>query len=145
MWLKDIPVGTKVTDKLLRRVLISSVCSILLCMACLVGTTWAWFTVSIENNGNEIKIGEPKINMTVDGESCVSGTALFGSENVLQLAHGNVTDDFDKKSTLYVTLTLQCGDETSSVYVVLNEENGYSYSVNIHNENGEPCRHRRRQ
>lgn len=59
MRLKDlftVPEGQKVTEKYFHRVLISSICSILLCMSCLAGTTWAWFTVSIENQGNEIQI-----------------------------------------------------------------------------------------
>lgn len=42
--------GEKVTEKTLRRVLISSVCSILLCMMCLFSTTWAWFAVSVESD-----------------------------------------------------------------------------------------------
>ena len=47
---------TKVTENLFNKVLISAVCTILLCMTCLVSTTWAWFTVSIENTGNVIQI-----------------------------------------------------------------------------------------
>lgn len=54
--LYTIPEGTKVTEKMFGRVLLSSICSILLCMACLISTTWAWFAVSIENEGNEIQI-----------------------------------------------------------------------------------------
>ena len=34
-----VPEGKKITEKMFGRVLISSVCSILLCMACLIGTT----------------------------------------------------------------------------------------------------------
>ena len=51
-----VPEGKKVTEKMFAKVLVSSICSILLCMACLVGTTWAWFSVSVENTGNEIQI-----------------------------------------------------------------------------------------
>ena len=51
-----VPQGEKVTEKHLRRVLISSICSILLCMTCMVSTTWAWFTVSIENTNNVIEM-----------------------------------------------------------------------------------------
>ena len=61
MRLKDlftVPSGQKVTEKHMRRVLISSICSILLCMTCLVSTTWAWFAISIENEQNEIVTAE---------------------------------------------------------------------------------------
>lgn len=135
----SIPDGEKVTEKALRRVLISSICSILLCMTCLVSTTWAWFAVSIENTGNEIWIGKPKINLTVGGSEYVSGTELPGSDIALCLVHANKTDDFDKKSTLYVTLTLQSDKETTSVYTTLNESNNYSAVINIENETGKTC------
>ena len=65
-----VPEGEKITEQVFCRVLISSICSMLLCMACLAGTTWAWFTVSIENTGNVIEIGtnwtEPSEEATTD-------------------------------------------------------------------------------
>ncbi len=74
MRLKDlftVPTGHKVTEKHLRRVLISSICSILLCMTCPVSTTWAWFAVSIENTGNIIEIATVTTHIDVmkDGVS----------------------------------------------------------------------------
>lgn len=57
-YLFTVPENEKVTEKHLMRVLISSVCSILLCMTCLVSTTWAWFTVSISSENNVIGIGQ---------------------------------------------------------------------------------------
>ena len=47
----------KITDKALRRVLIVSVCSILLCMSCLVGTTWAWYTTTFVSE-ESLQIGK---------------------------------------------------------------------------------------
>lgn len=80
MRIKDwftVPEGKKVTEKVFGRVLLSSVCSILLCMVCLASTTWAWFSVSLENKGNEIQIAaatvEVKVNDTTldaNGDSC---------------------------------------------------------------------------
>ncbi|MBQ5607534.1 MAG: hypothetical protein IIU86_00735, partial [Oscillospiraceae bacterium] len=64
-----VPQGEKVTEKHLRRVLISSICSILLCMTCMVSTTWAWFTVSVENRDNEIQIATVAANVHVQDES----------------------------------------------------------------------------
>lgn len=57
-YLFTVPENEKVTEKHLMRILISSVCSILLCMTCLVSTTWAWFTVSISSENNVIGIGQ---------------------------------------------------------------------------------------
>ena len=140
MRLKDlftVPAGQKITEKHLWRVLGSSICSILLCMTCLVSATWAWYNVSVENDGNVIWIGQPGIHMTVDGASCESGTELSGSEIELTMAHANHTDDFDKKSTLYVTLNLQKEGATAFHYVTLNESNDYSSMVRIQNDMGD--------
>lgn len=73
MRIKDlftIPENEKVTEKVFARVLISSVCSIVLCMACLFGTTWAWFTADIENTENQIQIATvtEKVKVTGGGE-----------------------------------------------------------------------------
>lgn len=126
-----VPKGQKITERHLRRVLISSICSILLCMTCLVGSTWAWFTVSIENTGNRIGIGKPEVNLTVDGECLSAGISLAKGTHKIQIEHANEMDDLQKKSTLYVTLTVQSGDEVITGYVVLNEENQYGTELNV--------------
>ena len=64
----------KITEKRLLQVLISSVCSMLLCMACLAGTTWAWFAVSIENENNEIRIPD-SFTQNTDAETNTPTTA----------------------------------------------------------------------
>ena len=63
MHIKDlfaVPEGKNISEKMFGRVLLSSVCSILLCTACLVGTTWAWFTVEVKSAESSIVIGEPE-------------------------------------------------------------------------------------
>lgn len=130
-----VPSGEKITEKQLYRVLVCSICSILLCMTCLAGVTWAWFTVSIQNTGNEIYIGKPEAKLTVNGEAYTPGAALTG-DAVLQLEHTSKEDDLQKKSTLYVTLTIQSDGATTTVYKALNESNHYSAQVTIDNETG---------
>lgn len=134
-----IPEGKKVTEKVFGRVLISSVCSILLCMVCLISTTWAWFTISIDNMGNEIQIGKPEIKFTVDNSEYVPGTELENKDIILSMVHANTADEFHKKSTLYVTLTIQNGSETTTVCTTLNESNNYSAVINIQNNTEMPC------
>lgn len=135
----SIPDGEKVTEKALRRVLISTISSILLCMTCLVSTTWAWFAVSIENTGNVINIGKPEINLTVDGSSYESGSPLPSDDYILSIVHANEVDDFQKKSTLYVTLNIQNDGGTTTVFTTLNEGNNYSATINIENSTEKPC------
>lgn len=80
MRIKDlftVPEGTKVTEKMFSRVLISSVCSILLCMVCLTATSWAWFTASVESTVNiqtapvtlktEVKLGTQTVDALANG------------------------------------------------------------------------------
>lgn len=62
---EDLSVEIKITEKRFRTVLISSVCSILLCMACLAGTSWAWFYAGIENTENVIQIAPATLETQV--------------------------------------------------------------------------------
>ena len=61
-----VPEGEKVTEKHLYRVLISSICCIVLCMVCLVSTTWAWYTTTIVSEGNVIEIGDFQVKVEID-------------------------------------------------------------------------------
>lgn len=102
----SLPEGKRITEKYLYRVLILSVCSVLLCMGCLVGTTWAWFAVSIENTDNVIEIGEPSAALRVDGTEAVSGRELTSGEHTINVTNSGTADVFNKKSTLYVTFSV---------------------------------------
>lgn len=93
-----VPEGKKVTEKMFARVLISSVCGILLCMACLAGTTWAWFAVSIENTGNEIQIATVTANVTITGTDITKAStgaeqneSVKPEDDVYKLAAGTYT------------------------------------------------------
>ena len=130
-----VPKGKKVTEKVFARVLVSSVCSILLCAACLAGTTWAWFAVSIENSGNVIQVGTPEITMTISDPAAEASPSETGSSRWLaagtyrvEMEHANKEDAFQQKSTLYVTLTI---DGQTSVYTVLEQQNGYRAQITL--------------
>jgi len=125
----SVPEGKRITEKYLYRVLISSVCSILLCMSCLIGTTWAWFTVSIENTENVIEIGTPSVVVSVDGVGFTSGNTLPGGEqHTIHVSHDNDGDALNQKSTLYVTFSVYNSvddsvDNMVTGYVTLNSAN----------------------
>lgn len=134
MQLKDlftVPVGQKVTEKHLRRVLISSICSILLCMSCLVGTTWAWFTVSIENKDNVIRVGRPEVTVTIDGNLFTSGGTLLAGENVVKIDRIANQDDLQKKMECYVILSLQRDSETLGIHkIIVSESSAVTIKTN---------------
>lgn len=127
-----VPKGQKVTEKQLLRVLTASICSIVLCMSCLVGTTWALFTVSIENTDNVIQIGEPSVSV-VEGETKLDSgkTTLEKGTHTVQITHANAEDDLQRKSTLFVTLSLKTEAEAINRYITLNHENKYQTAVTI--------------
>lgn len=138
MHIKDlfaVPEGKNISEKMFGRVLLSSVCSILLCTACLVGTTWAWFTAEVKSAESSIVIGEPEAVLLVDDADFVSGALLEGGEHKVTLAHGGNSDAFAYKSTLYVTLTV----DGTPVYVLLNAENGYRRELTVQVPDGAQC------
>ena len=113
-----VPEGAKVTEKLFGKVLLSSVCGILLCMACLIGTTWAWYTVSIDNAGNVIEIVKPDVTVKVDDALFTSGDVLPEGDHTITISRTVNQDDLRKKMELYFVLVIQSEDRTPDVYKV---------------------------
>lgn len=115
-----VPTGQKVTEKHLRRVLVSSICGILLCMSCLAGTTWAWYTVEIENRGNEIQIA----TVTADVD-------VLEASNAVQLDDGGNYTFETGTYTVQINLESDATEAKNPVYVVISvssgEENAYYY------------------
>lgn len=131
----SIPKGEKVTEKALRKVLISSVCSILLCMTCLVSTTWAWFAVSIENTENVIQIATIKETVTI--ANAEDNTVIELQNGTYTLVNGiyNITvslvndatgpDGLNKqRSPAYVLLSVKRKGGTEYVYFAFEEGDG---------------------
>ena len=119
-YLFTVPQGEKVLEKHLRRVLVSSVCSILLCMACLVSTTWAWFQVGVTNSNNVIQVGTfvPSITVQplVDGNngkySLGIGTYKFILSAADSTASGYCLIDLD--GTTYETVQIYPAGSTAA-------------------------------
>ena len=136
-----IPEGKKITEKMFGRVLFSSVCSILLCMACLVGTTWAWFTVSVENEGNEIQIA----TVTQKIKIMNGGTEISPADGTYTLEAGNYgveiqldnnatgTDALNKtQRTVYVLMTVTQNDVSESYFLAFaGAEKNHDYELQI--------------
>lgn len=120
--------GKKVTEKAFARVLVSSICSILLCMACLAGTTWAWFTVSIENTGNVIQIATVSANVSItDHENNVVDKS---SENQYELQVGTYAievevenDKAEWKHPVYVLMSVASNGECDYYYLTFMPDN----------------------
>lgn len=91
----------RITDKVLIRTLTTSVIGMLLCMAGLAGTTWAWFTVQINTGPNTMRFAEYAVQMNIVSETGerYSGTTA-GRTREQTLTSGNYT----------VELTMTMGD-----------------------------------
>ena len=91
MRIKDIiSTKEKVTEKYLRQVLVTSICSILLCMCCFVSSTWAWYNASISNQGITIQVGEFDADVVVYVKNTQNAVNPV-SENRYQLPVGTYT------------------------------------------------------
>ena len=102
-----VPEGTKVTEKVFGRVLLSTLCGILLCMACLAGTTWAWFAVSIENAGNEIRIAAVDADVTLFLDGTMLGKTADGGYDLAAYEYAvTVQMNNEAKSPVYLVMTV---------------------------------------
>lgn len=128
-----VPDGTKVTERIFTKVLLSSICSILLCMVCLVSTTWAWFTVSIENQGNVIQIAEVNTDIAiekngskVDIDPAVGGYLLdAGQYDIRVKVENNAkgSDDLNRpQNDVYVVMTVAHNGSSESYYFTFQGE-----------------------
>lgn len=134
-----VPEGKRVTEKVFSRVLLSSVCSILLCMACLVGTTWAWFTADIENTGNIIQIATVTADVVIkqgDNEIAKSDDGSYRLDTDTYTIHIKLDNNAtDSKSPVYVLISMVQEDRSAKYYYVAfeNRQNEISRELNVRN------------
>lgn len=93
-WLKRIfytPRHSKPTDENIQRLLMPSVVGIALCMVCLAGSTWAWFSASVQTAPQTIEAANFDIAVTVNGKPVSSPVTLEAGQiyKVTLTAAGN--------------------------------------------------------
>jgi len=126
-YLFTVPEGEKVTEKHLYRVLISSICCIVLCMVCLVSTTWAWYTTTIVSEGNVIEIGTFRVDVTVDpaveASTNSDGYVLAPGAYKITIQNTGDTDGY---------CIVQLGDERYETDTI-GKDTAVSFSVTVYN------------
>lgn len=81
-WLKEIfyaPKHSKPTDENIMRLLLPSFVGIVICMVCLAGSTWAWFSASVQTAPQTIEAASFDISAAItdeDGEPVSPGQPL---------------------------------------------------------------------
>lgn len=82
----------RVTDAAMTRAIAASVIGIMLCMACLIGTTWAWYSASLTSGENEITVANFAVDVTItpqNGED--TATPIQATDGTYTLTGGNYT------------------------------------------------------
>lgn len=112
---------SKISDKAFSRFLVTSVIGILVSIACLCSTTFAWFSASVESEKNEISMtnaSQLTVSVVKSDESEPIATANVHSPVTLTDIQGEYT----------VTLTLP--RESASGYLILTVD-GADYYTNF--------------
>jgi hypothetical protein len=107
MRIKDlftVPEGKPITEKTFYRVLICTVCSMIFTMSCLVGTTWALFSVSVENQDNKISISE--VTVALNQEYVPSIVQLKAGTYDVKVSYRHEADSLSQVSKAYVIFRL---------------------------------------
>ena len=132
---------TKMTEKQFFQALVSSVCCILLCMACFVGTTWAWFVASVENNENEVTVASWALETLVTDQA--TAAAVQPVEGVYTLGQGSYTidlrftsnakgDAFTSADTVYVLMQQTQNGVTEKYCAQLTLPDGNTFRIDTY-------------
>ena len=93
-----VPKYEKVSDVSFSRIIVSSVLGILLCIFCLAGLTWAWFSGSSSSAANSITAAEFKVKVTINGSEITSANGKYTltqeQNQVIVTADGSATTGY---------------------------------------------------
>ena len=93
-----VPKYEKVSDVSFSRIIVSSVLGILLCIFCLAGLTWAWFSGSSSSAANSITAAEFKVKVKINGSEITSANGKYTltqeQNQVIVTADGSATTGY---------------------------------------------------
>ncbi len=151
-WIKSflyIPKHSKPTDENILRLLLPSFVGIVICMVCLAGTTWAWFTASVQTQPQTLAAANFSIEAAVtDAENApvdISSPLNAGQVYTVTLTASGTADEFGGccivkggGKTYYTeqirpgnTLTFTFTPETTDVYTFTGVWGEYSGDASI--------------
>ena len=114
----------KLSDKTFTRLIVYSVLAILLCLACLCSTTWAWFTDSVSYQGNTIQTTE----------KCLLSVSVYEGNSALENVEYGVTLEKDHVYTVTLRLPKNSGSGYCEIYA---NGNKYRSDYIVRHENEE--------
>ena len=90
----------KLTDKAFSRLWITSIVGILICIACLCSTTWAWFSADQSAEGNTVQSGNFNLDISVTKEQSSSTVEsreqTLGDIEITELSNGKLSCTLEK-------------------------------------------------
>ena len=115
----------KSADAGIKRMMLTSVLGMLICVVCLAGTTWAWFTANsgIDDTDKPLSVETAQVNVAVSIDNQGKGTVSGGNSQTITIA---------KNEKLSVTLT---GDGTSTKRYCYVTVDGDRYYVDLSSSN----------
>ena len=148
-WLKRIfytPRHSKPTDENILRLLMPSVVGIFICMVCLAGSTWAWFSATVQTVPQTIEAASFDISAAVtdaSGQPVPSGQLLEAGQTykVTLTAAGNAPSggycEVKGGTDLLYTVTL-LPDDTLTFTLIPETEAAYTFTAIWGRYSGEP-------
>ncbi len=137
------PKHAKHTDKSIQRLVFPSVVGIMLCMICLAGATWAWFSASIqlptqkmtaayyEVHVASVKLEETEIDSTADGryvlEAGKSYTIVLTADGTVKECSGYCLIENEDETVKYYTQTL-APDSAITVALTPAKDGNYTFT-----------------
>ena len=116
------------SDKAFIRLIATSVIGILICVACLCSTTYAWFTASVESADSKIEAASDcKLSIRITDGAALDQTVEYGDSLTLDL----------KKDVNY-TVTLSLPRDSASGYCIMSAGDDKYYSPFIQRHDGDP-------
>ena len=109
----------------IKRMMLTSVLGMLICVVCLAGTTWAWFTANsgIDDTDNPLSVETAQVNVAV----------RIDNQDIVTVSGGNLQEiTIAENKKLSVTLT---GDGTSTKKYCYVEVDGKGYYVDLSSGN----------
>ena len=115
----------KSADAGIKRMMLTSVLGMLICVVCLAGTTWAWFTANsgIDDTDKPLSVETAQVNVAVSINNKDKGTVSGGNLRTINI---------EANKNLSVTLT---GDGTSTKRYCYVTVDGDRYYVDLSSSN----------
>lgn len=110
------------SSKSTKRALVSSTLAIFMCVAMLIGTTFAWFTDSVTNTGNRIQAGNLDIDLLMDKAGNGTYTSIAGGK-------GDIFDEAENAQNSNKTLWEP--GKTQIVYLGVQNKGSLALKYNI--------------